>query len=485
VTGVTFPSGVASGDPTSEGAVVWTRAIGRPPEDPVHLTLCVREDGSERLVHRKELTTDPSACQTAKATVGGLEPGRRYLFEFTGGESSVGGSFKTLSDAQEVWRIGVVTCAKYNAGFFNAYRALAQIDVDLVVHLGDYIYETAEHPLGAQTPGAGIGRELDPPTECLSVSDYRARYEQARSDPDLQAFHAAHAVVATIDDHEIADNCWAGGADEHVPERDGPWEERFGAALRAWTEWVPSRRDPMSGTPVWTAVTLPGAGELLILETRSERYPPGRRPDRPRGQLIGDAQRAFIAERLRLADGAVVVFSPSVVGQLWAPSLSEDSLWALRKLKLAEASGRPRPFHDLWDAFPHEREWLLALLESNTAADPVIVSGDVHIALSGRATIDSAIREWTVSSITSMNLDDKMGWEPRAASSKYEAAFLCDSPRLAHCDFDSHGFLIVSVSEGTIDGEWYSVDTVRSRNANASVRHRETVARRSAALPRR
>ena len=140
-------------------------------------------------------------------------------------------------------RFGQVSCAKYNAGHFNAYARLAERDdLQFLLHLGDWIYEASQTPPASQTASRDIGRPFEPPHECRTLEDYRQRYAQYRRDPDVQAVSAAHAVISTVDDHEFADGAWRDGATEHKPDRDGPWSERRAASIRRSTSPVSSRR---------------------------------------------------------------------------------------------------------------------------------------------------------------------------------------------------------------------------------------------------
>ena len=154
-------------------------------------------------------------------------------------------------------------------------------DLDFLLHLGDYIYEASNTPPKSQTPGADIGRPFDPLHECVTLDDYRTRYRQYRRDPDVQRLHAAHPVIATLDDHEFADGAWRDGATEHKPEY-GPWAERRANAFRAREEWLPVRRvDPAR----------PGAGVAPSADRRPGRPLPHRHPHAARraGARAGDA----------------------------------------------------------------------------------------------------------------------------------------------------------------------------------------------------
>ena len=199
--------------------------------------------------------------------------------------SEVAGSFRTLPPDGVPLRFAVVSCAKYNAGFFNTYRVVAaRDDLHFVLHLGDYIYEAGQVPRGTQTPSADIGRPFEPFDECLTHDDYMTRYAQYRRDPDLLALHARHAVWQTIDDHELADNAWSGGSEDHDEDKDGPWAERLDGALRAWEYWTPSARPPEPRR----------AARADVLGRRPGPVRAARDPDAPRrpGHTARAAQRA-------------------------------------------------------------------------------------------------------------------------------------------------------------------------------------------------
>src|SRR5262249_55756752 len=373
-----------SGDATPDSIVLWTRVT---PEDdvaspamPVRWT--IREESGPRQVATGEVLASPDHDHTVHVATGELEPDTAYTYSFEAdGESSQVGRFRTLPTEASAMQFGVVACAKFNAGFFNAYQCLARRDdLRFVAILGDYIYEAANNPPASQTPGADIGRDFSPSHECYTLDDYRERYAQYRADPDTQAFHRAHAVVATIDDHELADNAWAGGSQEHDPAEHGPWRERAHAALRAWEEWMPTMRRPATGgQPIYQRVDVGGLFTLMLLETRTNRSGP-EETDPSRRTEFGPEQLAWMQDVAATTPNPwLFVGVPSTVVPLWDPGLDDDASFALRKLKLVEPK-EGTPFYDLWDSFPGERHALMGLLRG-TRATPVILSGDVHVGL--------------------------------------------------------------------------------------------------------
>ncbi len=180
-------------------------------------------------------------------------------------------------------------------------------DLDFLLHLGDYIYEASNTPPTSQTPGADIGRPFEPLHECVTLDDYRTRYRQYRSDPDVQLLHAAHPVIATLDDHELADGAWRDGAAEHRPEY-GTWAERRATAFRAREEWLPVRRvDPTDPSGCGGDVAIGSLRDLFVVDTRTHRDQPTPEPGMsdPDRSALGPRPARVAASRAGRLDGAV------------------------------------------------------------------------------------------------------------------------------------------------------------------------------------
>jgi alkaline phosphatase D len=164
----------------------------------------------------------------------------------------------------------VVSCSNHPAGYFNVYQAIARRgDVDLVIHLGDYIYEYGDGGYATRF-GRTVGRVPQPAHETLSLADYRARHAQYKSDPDLQAAHAAAPWLVTWDDHETSNDAWKDGAENHRPDGEGAWSARKAAALQAYYEWMPLR-DPAPGQPfeaINRTFRWGDIADIAMLETR-------------------------------------------------------------------------------------------------------------------------------------------------------------------------------------------------------------------------
>lgn len=441
----TFPYGVASGDVTHDAVVLWTKT----------------EPGASATWHCGDQTGEVTADGNTGAVhvlVANLDPGTAYEYRFDAAGVSAQGRFKTIPTDRSV-KFAVVSCAKFNSGYFNAYRAIARLDdIDFVLHLGDYIYEAAEVPTGKQTKGADIGRPFEPLSDCMTYDDYDTRYAEYRRDPDLQLLHANHAMMATIDDHELSDNAWKGGAQEHDDKEDGPWADRVKAAMDVWSDWMPTLRRPTIGDPVWQQIDLGVAGRILLCETRLQRDDPAD-PKTDHKTAMGLEQRTWALDTMaEKHDGWTVLAVPSMLSDLDKAIGDEEALFALHKLKMAEADD-PTSFHDLWDSFDFEQD---ALMDA-VARDPraVAISGDVHFSAEHVADFrEGTFNEWTVTSITSPNLDDKMGWPRGAQSRDYETAFLRNLPDLKWVDLDSHGYLLIEATDQRLSCQWWFVDTV-------------------------
>ncbi len=276
---VGFLHGVASGDPSADGGVIWTRvtplvdgtAMDKAATPLVGWDLATDPD-FKSIVKTGERKTDASVDFTVKLIVEGLEPGTDYFYRFRhDAEVSPVGRLRTLpKGALDALRIGAVSCSNYPAGFFHAYRHLAgQANLDVIVHLGDYIYEYGATGYASEL-AEKMGRVVKPATEIQSLEDYRTRLAQYRTDPDLQAAHAAAPWIAIWDDHETANDSWKDGAENHDPESEGQWAARKAAAIKAWYEWMPAREPEDGKAPfeTWRAFDFGDLAQLVTFETR-------------------------------------------------------------------------------------------------------------------------------------------------------------------------------------------------------------------------
>jgi len=244
---LSFNHGVASGDPRQDRVVIWTRVSPQTSDEVPVRWIVARNRELTDIVKTGVITTNAARDYTVKADVTGLRAGAPYFYGFRAGavESPVGATRTLPRGAVDTAKIAVVSCSSYAHGFFNAYESLAERDdVDLVVHLGDYIYEYGLSGYGGET-AIQLGRVPAPEVECLRLDDYRARHAQYKTEPELQAAHAMAPWIVVWDDHEVANDTFSTGAENHN-EGEGQFAARKQAALQAYYEWMPIR-DPEVG----------------------------------------------------------------------------------------------------------------------------------------------------------------------------------------------------------------------------------------------
>jgi alkaline phosphatase D len=469
-----FRHGVASGDPLTDRIMLWTHVTSAEPV-PVEWTLAP-DDQLRDPVASGTAEATPDADGTVHVDVGGLSPGTTYYYGFRAlGDASPVGRTRTLPDHVDHLRIAMVSCAKFNAGFFNAYARISErTDLDFLLHLGDYIYEASNTPPKSQTPGADIGRPFDPLHECVTLADYRTRYRQYRSDTDVQRLHSAHPVIATLDDHEFADGAWRDGAAEHRPEY-GAWALRRANAFRSREEWLPVRRvDPADPERVWRRVPIGELADLFLIDTRTRRDEPVPEPamSDPGRTALGHEQREWLLGEMAASTARWrLLANPSVMSQTWNPVVPDDVRNGLRKVKLI-ADDMQGPDFDQWDGYPAERDALFAHWIEHDMDNVVVLSGDVHVSLAvdlHRKPFDATDRplgvEFVTPSLTSQNLDDKMGW-PRGGqdSRTIEQHAIEMLPHWQWVDLDSHGYVVVDVTHERVTAEWWHLDTVLDRS---------------------
>ncbi len=407
-----FRHGVASGDPLPHAVVIWTRVTpteeaspgsGRGPAVVVSWQVS-RDRRFRRVVAFGATRTSARRDHTLHVDVQGLRPGKTYWYRFSvGGAVSPVGRTRTAParSARVPVRLGVVSCANYNWGHFSGYAHLAERnDLDAVLHLGDYIYEYG--PDGPLVPGVAptTVRVAEPPRECVSLADYRIRYGCYRGDASLQALHAAHPIVAVWDDHEIANDTWREGAENHDEgDGEGPWVRRAREARRAWLEWLPVRHtDPDDPERINRRLRFGSAVDLWMLDERRFRdepprslafsygsVDPGTGPERT---MLGEAQRHWLARGLRRSDawwkvlGNQVPFFPLVIGA----GVPEAIKAVLEPLTEQLPHPSTALYVDDWNGFGAERQHLVAGI--GKVDDVVVLTGDVHQSMASDIPVD-------------------------------------------------------------------------------------------------
>ncbi len=370
-----FTLGVASGDPAEDGVVLWTRLAPHPlngggmPARPVEVTWEVANDEAfSEVVQRGSSLAMPQLGHSVHAEVRGLTPQRWYFYRFhAGGETSPVGRTKTAPAANDLpdrLRFAFTSCQHYETGYFNGYPHMQQEDLDLVIHLGDYIYEYAAHE-------GRTRKHLGPEIETLS--DYRLRYTQYRLDATLQETHRLFPWLVTWDDHEFDNNC-AG----IVLEEEGVSPEQFLArrmnAYQAYYEFMPLRRSSFPRGPHMTLYRRCPFGRLadfFVLDTRQYRT------DQPNG----DGQKPLVG---KVFDPQTTMLGERQENWLMRGMLQSQSVWNVLAQQVMMApvnrgtGEEARYSMDQWPGYEYSRRRLLKFLHERSIPNPVVLTGDIH-----------------------------------------------------------------------------------------------------------
>ncbi|HEY1118928.1 MAG TPA: alkaline phosphatase D family protein, partial [Acidimicrobiales bacterium] len=407
-----FGHGVASGDPLGDRVVLWTRvtpSADATPGSGLGAPTTVRwevalDPAFASVVRSGQVQTAAASDHTVKVDVDGLGPSTDHWYRFHAlGATSPVGRTRTAPGPDEdvdLLRIGLATCSNWEGGYFSPYRHLAERDdLDLVLHLGDYLYEYGK---GGYGPGSSYGRSHDPVHEMVSLEDYRRRHALYKTDPDLLRLHQRYAVVATIDDHEVTDNSWADGAVNHQPG-EGAYAARRARAMQAYFEWMPIRATGGPGEPtrVYRGASLGRLADLFVLDQRTYRseQPQGLskdlvvvtpEPTQAGRTMLGEAQREWLLEGIEASEATwklvvnPVMFSPLVVADL--PDLPRVTEVLLALLALPGVSLPLVLNGDQWDGYQVEQAQLRAAYDA--AGGVVLLTGDIHSSFAAEVPAD-------------------------------------------------------------------------------------------------
>ncbi|MGW1991957.1 alkaline phosphatase D family protein [Embleya sp. NPDC001921] len=451
--GSSFLHGVASGDPVPDGVVIWTRVTPDPdchpgsrrgPAGLVFWEVALDRD-FRHPVRAGRTRTGPDRDHTVHVDVRGLRPGTTYHFRFrTAHDSSPVGRTRTAPAARQQvagLRFGIASCVNYANGHFAGYRHLARRgDLDAVIHLGDYIYEFATRP--------GDVRTMEPAAACRTLADYRARHGRYRTDPDLQAMHAAAPIIATWDDHDVCSGWWSGGADEHDPASDGSWADRVAAAKQAYFEWLPVRRAvPGSTQRCLSFGTLADLNMLDLRSFRSRQVAPtdtAGLDDRAR-TLTGRDQMGRLKDGLARGTAAWNLIAGSVmVAPWWLPSGRPE----------APVTVNP----DQWDGYRAEQSELFTHLRNHDKRNTVFLTGDLHSSWAGEVPAPGGgapiASQFVMTSVTSTPFGTLY---PDGVGAQIVAAILELNPHLQWGEAESNGCGVLDVTAARVQMDWYKV----------------------------
>lgn len=377
-----FAQGIASGLHSSDQVVLWTRTAPEIAGTDLSLRWEVATDDSfGTVVASGSTAADPAADHTVKVLVGGLQPDRSYWYRFRhSAEDSPVGRARTLPGpgaSVSSMRFAYGSCQSYNSGYYAAWRSVAAQDVDAVLFLGDYIYESMAINL------LGAARDGDLLKTATTLEDYRAKYRIYKTDPDLRAAHEAHPFVPVWDDHEFFNDC-----DRRMFTEE---PRRAAAAIQAWFEYQPVW--PISGPRIYRDLPWGDLGHVFMLDGRQYRDP-HRSDSLPVGAmpiteyetavgrtLLGDAQRQWLLDGLSSAAATSVwkvIGNPVMIAPLRVLDLDIPEVRDCNPGYLKHAGFYTNSAFDSWDGFVWEREVVLSHLASNGIGNTVFVTGDYH-----------------------------------------------------------------------------------------------------------
>lgn len=516
---VDFLHGVASGDPLQDKVILWTRLT------PV--------DFNARLKVTWEIATDDQFKQnlktgvvqttktddfTVKVDATGLQADTIYYYRFHfGNKTSSVGQTKTLPVSTNKVSFAVCSCSNYPAGYFYVYREIAKQNVDVVIHLGDYIYEYGSD--GYATEDAEkLGRTLpsDNNKEIIKLDDYRKRYALYRQDKDLQVAHQRHPFIVIWDDHELANDTWRDGAENHQ-DNEGSFSDRKLAALQAYFEWMPIR--PVSNTDhlnIYRQFNFGSLVQLTMLDTRiiardkqleykdymtavglnAQKFQADLTDSKR--TLMGHTQRDWLVDKLKQSTATWNVIGQQVLmSKMWIPAellvslgqitsggTSPDALAKMNAqitelvtLKLRLEQGDPTltiqekvrvttlvPYNlDAWDGYYAEREFVYdKLAEFNKKI--IVLAGDTHNAWTSYLYSQKGKYvgvELATSSVSSPGLEKYLSI-PLAQLQKFEFAFTTLIDELTYCNLNQRGYLVVSLDDTQVQSDWIFVDSIKN-----------------------
>jgi len=516
---ISFNHGVASGDPLSDSVILWTRVTPEEAQRSVSLTLQVAQDEAcNQLLSSQKGVALKKNDYTVKVDLDGLNENSVYYYRFVADNTySPVGRCKTLpvNEVTQV-KLAVMSCANYPAGYFHVYgEAAKRDDLDAVVHLGDYIYEYGMGGYATEQAQA-LGRTLDEDnaTELLLLDDYRKRYAKYRTDAGLQALHAKVPFIAVWDDHEVCNDSYMGGAENHNPETEGDYSARKLAALQAYYEWMPVRPYVVGQTEsLYRKFDFADLVSLYMLDTRHEsRAKPldymnyvdvnsGQinlqqfQSDlvAPTQQLLGNQQLQWLTDAMQTSQTKwqvlgqqVLMTKMNIPAELLMSLANPTPAIAAQLAELAQIKGRmlagdptlteqekariqfAAPYNlDAWDGYPVEREVILQAAKGANK-NLVVVAGDTHNAWAGKlcnASGDVCGYEFATASVSSPGLEYYLQL-PEAQAMQVAEVLKLLVDDLEFANIHQRGFMTLTFTRENVENEWNFIDSVHTEQFN-------------------
>lgn len=519
---VQFLHGVASGDPLHDRIILWTRLT--PNDNAARLEVVweiASDEAFKQLVNTGKVQTNAAQDFTVKVDADRLQAGTEYYYRFRFGNTvSAVGQTKTLPQRSDQVKFAVCSCSNYPAGYFHVYKEMAQENnLDVIIHLGDYIYEYGQGGY-ATDEAKQLGRTFaaDNDKEIIKLDDYRKRYALYRSDADLQAAHQRYPFIVIWDDHELSNDTWEAGAENHQ-EGEGNFIERKLAALQAYFEWMPIR--PVAENDhlnIYRQFDFGGLVNLMMLDTRIlarhkqldyANYMTATGIDAvkfqadlfsPQRTLMGVVQREWLQKQLGQSQATWNVLGQQVLmakmlipqelllllGQITNGDQRPETLAQMKQkitelltLKMRLKANDPTltamdkarlsavaPYNlDAWDGYAYDREVVYGTLQQ-LGKKAVVLAGDTHNAwaasLHTHETNHEVGVEFATSSVSSPGIEYYLN-VPADEMAALEYAFQELIDELDYCNLNQRGYLTVTFNHDQVFADWKFVDTVKAR----------------------
>ena len=475
---VSFNYGVASGDPTDSHVVLWTKLTKQKKTKVKVLWEVSLDKNFESTINSGTFLAKPEDDFTVKvdAKIPSDFNGKKiyYRFESEGIFSDIGITSTLPIENPQNFNIAFCSCSNFPAGYFNAYKEMANDkDIDLVLHLGDYIYEYSREGY-ASKDAKKMGRLVDPPNEIISLDDYRRRYATYRSDKDLQLLHRVKPMIVVWDDHEITNNTWKNGAQNHS-EDEGSFEDRKANAIKAYYEWMPIR-DKKEKDKTWRKFSVGNLINLVMLDTRlygrdeqlkidsfvknnfldKEAYI--KELEKPR-DLLGKEQLSWVKENIKKEYKWSIIGQQLLIGPKYLPEIFKSTKLSRSSLTKQLAGEKIAINTDQWDGYPKEREKFYASLDKSQST--LVLAGDSHSSwLSNLYNINNKFIgvEVGAPAISSPSYGDSLG----DSTETVEKAYIEENEHLIWANGRSQGYVSLSIYEDFIDVSFKYVSTVKS-----------------------
>lgn len=457
-----FYHGVASGDILSDKVIIWTRVTSSLPQVNVKWRIAL-DTGMTDIVREGVFTTSASRDYTVKVDVTGLEPNTYYYYEFEALNAySQRGRTKTLPVGNvENLRVAFVSCANYTFGYFNAYdRITERNDIDMVLHLGDYIYEDGYKNSGVDT----LRRRTFPEYDSYDLTSYRLRYSWYRLDPSLRNLHQQYPVEIIWDDHEFANDASEDSAANHIVAEHGNYMIRKAAAIKAYLEWTPTRELDERVNIINRKQSIGNLADLIYLENRIKRTTITRDTailmtiaadpivyDRPFRTMIGKPQREWLIQSLRTSTAKWRLIANQVI---MAPYVFKGYFG----LKFHQMAG--------WESFPLERKLLFDSIQHYGINNMVFLTGDIHVAMAFDVTVSG------------------VPYNPNNGAGSKAVEFVADAlvagdvlpndvvwmyfnnRNLKYIQMQSQGYCILDLNANRACCDWFQIDSVNTINTS-------------------